>query len=221
MPRFATRLLVTALLGVLLPALASAGTNYAPATHYRWTDASGVVHFSDTIPASVLAGGYDIVNDKGMVVRHVARELTPAERRAAAAATTRAAADRREALQRHLEDTQLLAAYPSDKDLAQSQQAQLQQIRTDIGTLETNLRSQEDSLTELLGHAADLEHANQPVPPGVQKRITEQRRIVNDERTTLVQHRADLARTQARFSAQLDRYRALREKFRNTDDSQP
>ena len=66
--------------GMCAPAFAAPPT---PTTHYRWTDASGVVHFGDTIPSSALAGGYDIVNAQGMVVRHVERELTPAERRAA------------------------------------------------------------------------------------------------------------------------------------------
>ena len=53
----------------------------------------GVVHFSDTIPASALAGGYEIVNNQGRVVRRIGRELTPAQlgnlRRLAAAACVR------------------------------------------------------------------------------------------------------------------------------------
>lgn len=204
--------------GLCVPAFADPPPT--PTTHYRWKDASGVVHFSDTIPSSALAGGYDIVNSQGTVVRHVERELSPAERRAAAAAAARDAAARREAQQRQIEDAQMLAAYPTDKDLQQSQQAQLQQIQTDIASLETNLHSQEDSLTELLAHAADLEHSGQPIPPYVTRRIAEQRQSVNDERAALVQKRADYAKSQARFAAQLDHYRALRAKFRNADDPQ-
>lgn len=217
MRRFPPGLLVAAALacGLCAPAFANPPT---PTTHYRWKDASGVVHFSDTIPSSALAGGYDIVNGQGMVVRHVERELSPAERRAAAALAARTAAAKRDARQRQVEDSQMLAAYPTDKDLQQSQQAQIQQIRADIGSLETNLRSQEDSLTELLAHAADLEHSKQPIPPYVNKRIAEQRQSVNDERAALAQKRSDLARTQARFAAQLEHYRALRAKFQDADD---
>lgn len=215
---FPFSLLVAALLagGVCAPAFAVPPPT--PTTHYRWKDASGVVHFSDTIPSSALAGGYDIVDNRGMVARHVDRELTPAERRAAAAVAARDAATRRDAQQRQLQDAQMLAAYPTDKDLQQSQQAQLQQIRTDIASLETNLRSQEDSLTELLAHAAELEHSKQPIPPYVNTRIAEQRQSVNDERAALVRRHADFARAQARFAAQLERYRALRAKFQSTDD---
>lgn len=217
MRRIALTLLPAALLAaaVTMPAFAGDTT---PTVHYRWKDATGVVHFSDTIPASALAGGYDIVNNDGMVVRHVARELTPAERRAAAALAAQEAEARRVTQRQHLEDAQLLAAYPTDKDLEAFQQAQLKQIEADIDTLQTNLHSQEDSLTELLSHAADLEHSGKPIPPYVNKRIAEQREIVNGERSAVVKRRADLAGTKLRFDAQLQRYRALRAKYQQSDD---
>ncbi len=216
------RLALILLPALLLAACASAqaaATDNTPSVHYRWTDTAGVVHFGDTIPASALAGGYDIVNNAGRVVRHLARELTPVERQAAAAAAAREAAARRATQQQNLQDTQMLSAYPTDKDLEQAQQAQLKQIQTDIATLQFNLRSQEDSLTDLLSHAADLEHAKKPIPPVVNKRISEQREAVNGERNALTQRRADLVNAQAKFAAQLQRYRALRAKYQGNDPS--
>jgi len=213
---------------LLLPALLLAAsavtpvhaTDNTPVVHYRWKDAAGVVHFSDTIPASALAGGYDVVNNDGRVVRHIARELTPTERKAAAAEAARAAAAKRAAQQQSLQDTQMLSAYPTDKDLQQSQQAQLQQIQTDIANLQTNLRSQESTLTDLLAHAADLEHSGQPIPAGVTQRISEQRESVSQERNALVQRRADLAHAQTKFAVQLQHYRALRAKYQGSDAQQ-
>lgn len=213
---------------LLLPALLLAASAVTPvratdntsAVHYRWKDTAGVVHFSDTIPASALAGGYDVVNNDGRVVRHIARELTPTERKAAAAEAARAAAVKRAAQQQSLQDTQMLSAYPTDKDLQQAQQAQLQQIQTDIATLQTNLRSQESTLTDLLAHAADLEHSGQPIPAGVTQRISEQRESVSQERNALVQRRADLAHAQTKFAVQLQHYRALRAKYQGSDAQQ-
>ncbi|MES2405401.1 MAG: DUF4124 domain-containing protein [Pseudomonadota bacterium] len=205
---------------VLLAASAvtpAGATDNSPVVHYRWKDAAGVVHFSDTIPASALAGGYDVVNNDGQVVRHISRELTPAERQAAAVDAARAAAAKRAAQQQSLEDTQLLSAYPTDKDLQQSQQAQLQQLQTDIATLQTNLRSQENTLTDLLAHAADLEHSGKPIPPYVNTRITEQRESVSEERGALTKRRADLADAQTKFATQLQRYRMLRARYQGND----
>lgn len=215
MHRTALALLPVALLALAVALPARAGDT-ATATHYRWKDASGVVHFGDTIPASALAGGYDIVNNDGQVVRHVARELTPDERRAAAAAAAQAAAAKRAVQQQNLADAQMLAAYPNDKALADSQQGQLRQMQMDIQTLQTNLSSQEGTLTELLAHAADLQHAKKPIPPGVASQIAEQRAAVNDERSELAKRRADLAATKARFAAQLARYRELRAKYQGS-----
>lgn len=201
---------------VTLPALAAPPT---VSEHYRWKDPAGVVHFSDTIPASALAGGYDIVDNNGRVVRRVARELTPAERQAAAEAAAKAAAAKRVAAQQHLEDAQMLAAYPTAADLAKSQQGQLRQIEADIKTLQANLGSQEDSLSELLSHAADLEHAKKPIPPYVNKRIAAQRDTVNNERAALAQRRDDLAHAKANFTAQLQRYNALRTQYQAAGSS--
>jgi hypothetical protein len=92
----------------------------------------------------------------------------------------------------------------------------LKQIQADLATLKTNLDSQEDSLAELLSHAADLEHANKPVPPFVSKRIAAQRDTVNDERAALAQRHADLTKAQAKFAAQLQRYRSLRAKYQGS-----
>lgn len=210
--------LTTALIGVGLSASALAANNATPTTHYRWRDASGVVHFGDTIPSSALAGGYDIVNSQGIVVRHVSRELSPAERRAAAAVAARETAARRESQQRKVADAQMLAAYPTEHDLERSQDAQLHQIQTDIATLETNLRSQEDSLTELLAHAADIEQSGKPIPPYVHKRIADQRQTVNSERGTLAQRRTDLVKARQQFAARLQHYRTLRAAFQAADD---
>lgn len=212
-------------LPLLLPALLLAASVVTPAraidnataVHYRWKDAAGVVHFSDTIPASALAGGYDVVDNDGRVVRRVARELTPAERKAAAAEAAREAAAKRAAQRQSLEDSQMLSAYPTDKDLQQAQRAQLQQIQTDIATLQTNLRSQESTLTDLLAHAADLQHSGGPIPAIVNQRIAEQRGTVNQERNALAQRRADLDQAQTKFAEQLQRYRALRAKYQGND----
>lgn len=212
----------------VLPVLASAllllaGTAAAdpptPTTHYRWTDTAGVVHFGDTIPSSALAGGYDVVDNEGRVVRHVGRELTPAERKAAAIAAAKVAEAKRQAQQQSIEDAQMLSAFPTEQALAESQQGQLKQMQVQVTTLETNLRNQEGSLTELLGHAADMEHNKQPIPPYIHTRIAEQRQTVNAERNALARQQNDLAQAKLKFAAQLDHYRKLRARYGGGDDS--
>lgn len=54
-------------LGLLL----MAGVASVHADSYRWRDADGHTHFSDALPAQAAAGGYEVINKQGMVVRRV------------------------------------------------------------------------------------------------------------------------------------------------------
>ncbi len=203
------------LLPVLLTALlcgVAAGQNVTPTTHYRWHDAQGGLHYSDSIPPEAVRFGYDILNDQGLLVRHVNRELTPAERAAAAAEAARIASAKRAADQQALADRQLLAAYPNEAELKEAHDAKLAQMQQNINTTQQNLRSQEQSLADLLAHAAELERSGQSVPVFLRKRVADQRQSVADERNEVIKLQRQRAETAQQFDAELQRYRALRAK---------
>lgn len=196
----------------LLVCTAAGAANVTSTTHYRWRDAQGVVHFGDTIPPEAVPLGYDIVNDQGLVVRHVDRQKTPAEQAAAAAEAARQAKTKRAAQQQALADTQLLAAYPNETELREAHEAKLAQMQQSITATQANLRSQEQSLADLLARAAELEHDNQPMPPYLRKEIASQRQTVADERNEVSRMQNDRAQTARQFDAELLHYRALRAK---------
>lgn len=202
--------LLSASIAVLLClSAAAAARDNTPVFHYRWHDAQGGLHYSDSIPPAVVPLGYDIVNDKGMLVRHVDREKTPAERAAADAEAAKAAAAKRAADDQARADRQLLAAYPTETDLRGAQQAKLAQIQQNIVTTQQNLQSQEKSLADLLAHAADLERSGKSVPPFMTKRLIEQRKSVADERNEMKRLQAQRMATAKQLDAELQRYRTL------------
>jgi hypothetical protein len=177
--------------------------------HYRWHDAQGGLHYSDSIPPDVVHLGYDIVNDNGLLVRHVAREQTPAERAAAEAEAARVAAAKRAADQQTLADQQLLAAYPNEAELRETHQAKLAQMQQTINTTQQNLRSQEQNLAELLAHAADLERSGKPVLPTLRKRLADQRQSVAGERKEVTHLQAEREAMAKQLGKELQRYRML------------
>ena len=192
---------------------AAAGTqSVTPTTHFRWRDAQGVLHYSDSIPPEAVRYGYDVVNDQGLLVRHVEREKTSTERAAAAVAAARQAAAKRVAEQQELADRQLLAAYPDESELKEAHQAKLSQLQQSIDTTKSNLRSQEQSLADLLAHAAELERNGETVPADLRKRVSDQRQSVADERTEVARMEREREQTARQFAAELQRYRALRAK---------
>ncbi len=201
-----------ALIPLLLCASAVWAGNVTPTTHFRWRDAQGVVHYADSIPPEAVRFGYDVVNDQGLVVRHIEREQTATERAAAAAEAARQARTKRAAEQQELADRQLLSAYPNEAELKEAHEAKLAQMQQSINTTQSNLRSQEQSLADLLAHAAELERTGQTVPPFLRKRVTEQRQSVADERNEVARMQRDRRQTAQQFDVEMQRYRMLRAK---------
>ncbi len=83
---------------------------------YKWTDANGKVHYSDTVPPEANDGARKQLSSEGVVRGQVDRALTPEERRAAA---VKADADRkaREIVEeRERRDRALVSTYTSLAD---------------------------------------------------------------------------------------------------------
>ena len=51
----------------------AAGTGH---TQYKWRDASGALHYSDSLPPEAAKSGYEVVNGQGLVIKRVERAKT-------------------------------------------------------------------------------------------------------------------------------------------------
>ena len=203
--------LVIAALALLGCAVAAQAQRANPSDYrYKWRDGTGLLHYSDSLTAEAMKYGYDVVNDRGMTVRHVPRQLTPEERKAAQAEAARTAAARRASERQRQADLQLLAAYPDEDAFRASQHAEIDDLVQHMRTTRLNLRAQEQNLADLLAHAADIERTGKDVPKFLVDRIAEQRQAVAGQRATL--DRQEAAKVQAEHDAekQLQRYRKLR-----------
>ncbi|WP_109124730.1 DUF4124 domain-containing protein [Dyella sp. C11] len=173
--------LVIALLALAAGAHAQSGSHY----RYRWKDSTGLPHYSDSLTSDAIKYGYDLVDDRGLVVQHVDRQLNPEERAAAQKAADEKAAPDRVTQQRARDDVQMLNAYPNEAAYKVSLQENLDNLDQQIGTTRSNLRSQEKALTDLLTRAGDMERNKQPVPKNLNDSIAKQRDVVARQRDTL------------------------------------
>jgi small-conductance mechanosensitive channel len=202
--------LVIAMLALTSAAYAAQTPQAASHYRYRWVDGSGLPHYSDSLTSDALKFGYDLVNDRGLVVQHVDRQLSPEERAAAQkAAEAKAAADR-VAQQQQRNDTQMLNAYPTEASFKTSQQENLDSLDQQINTTKSNLRSQEKALTDLLTRAGDLERAKQPVPKTLNDSIAKQRDIVAHQRDALDRQQTTRDGTVQKNAMDLQHYRDLK-----------
>lgn len=184
----------------LLGSIASAqATQHAdtPSRHYRWVDAAGLPHYSDTLGAKALRHGYDVLSADGRVLRHVGRATTPAN----VAATP--------GTHQHQRDRQLLVAYPTETAFKAAQQARIDQLDRQRRTTRMNLDSQEANLAQLLGRAADFSRRGKSIPEALIQRIALQRKSVNTQRGLLDRLQVKRAAAQNKSAARLTHYRAL------------
>lgn len=179
-------------------------------TRYKWHDGQGLMHFSDSLTAEAMKYGYELVNDRGMVVQRVPRQLNAEERAVANKLAAEQEAKRRAAQERANAEAQMLSAYPDEESYKISLQQTLDTIDQQIHTTQINLRSQEKALTDLLGRAADIENTKDTVPKFLVDSIAAQRNVVAAQRNTLQRQRALRAQTVQAQAKQLARYRELR-----------
>ena len=176
---------------------------------YKWVDGKGLPHFSDSLSQDAIKYGYDVVNDQGMVVQHVQRQLSPEERAAAQKQAAQLAATQRAAQDRVRADEQLLDTYPDEAAYKAALQQALANMDQQIHTSKLNLRSQEQALTELLGRAAEFEHNKQSLPKSLQDGIAKQRGVVSGLQALLQRQQAQRAQAMQAQTQQLAHYRAL------------
>jgi hypothetical protein len=116
---------------------------------YKWTDANGKVHYSDTVPPEANDGARKQLSSEGVVRGQVERALTPEERRAAA---VKADADRkaREIVEeRERRDRALVSTYTSLADFDRVRDRALGVLDAEINGLTSQLTGLNNKRAEL------------------------------------------------------------------------
>ncbi|HEX7768774.1 MAG TPA: DUF4124 domain-containing protein [Dokdonella sp.] len=177
---------------------------------YKWRDASGNLHYSDSLPPEAAKYGYEIVNPQGIVVKRVAREKTAAELAAAKAAAAREKAELEMLEARARADAQLLANFPQESDLLRAQRQRIEMLDQHVNAARISLRNQEQALAELLGNAADSERAGKAVSERESSQIADMRKQVDRQRDIVGRREAERRDAGARFESEVQRYRELK-----------
>lgn len=177
---------------------------------YRWVDAHGLPHYSDSLTSDALKYGYDVINSNGMVMTHVQKQLTPEERAAAQKQAAEAAAKQRAIEDQKSKDILLLNTYSDEAALKTEQQQVLDNLDEQMATTRVNLHSQDAALTDLLNRAADEERAKKPVPKFLTDQIATQRNVVANERALLERQKANREAVAQQQVQELQHFRELK-----------
>jgi len=177
---------------------------------YKWTDGEGNLHYADALPPEAVKFGYEIVSAQGVVIKHVDRPKTAEERATAKADLAKAQAAKESQEARVRNDQQMIAAYPTEEDLKRAQHQQSDMMDQNLNSARISLQSQERSLAELLGHAAELDSSGKPVPAPLAKKIGDMRKQVEEQRSYIARKEKERDDAVAHFDDELAHYRSLK-----------
>lgn len=171
----------------------SRGKARADATqHYKWEDAQGRIHFSDTLPVEALNQGRTIYRN-GRVVGQVERALTPEEREEQERLERERLAQEALAQEQQQALELLEQSYP-DPQSVKADFAQRKVFLTDrITASQATINQHRRVLLDRLERAAEIELKGKKVPKKLADSIQEAVNVVRH-------HRLDIEQTNARIS---------------------
>lgn len=177
---------------------------------YRWVDAEGKVHYTDTLPPEAVNQARDEISRSGTTVGRVDRALTPEERAAREAEEAEAARLAAIKAEQDKMDAVLMGSYATEADLERAYRERFDLLDQSLEAARVGIRSQEKSLEDQLAHAASLERAGKPVPATVQSTIAAARKQVEDQREYLRKRETERQNLQTEYDGILQRYRLLK-----------
>lgn len=177
---------------------------------YRWVDAEGKVHYTDSLPPEAVNQARDELNRSGMAVNRVDRALTEEERVAMEAEEAEARREAELKAERDKMDAVLLGSYATEADLERAYRERFDLLDQSLEAARVGIRSQEKSLNDLLAHAAGLERSGKPVPSSVQSSITAAHSQVDEQRAFLAKRERERENLQSEYDGIVARYRELK-----------
>ncbi|AVP95819.1 hypothetical protein C7S18_00765 [Ahniella affigens] len=197
------------LLGTLLAAsVAAQGNQEKPKKLYRWVDAQGNVHYSDTVPSDEIKNGrQEIV---GSSVKTVARQKTPEELEAERQAALVEAELKRIRDAQDIADRALLMTYTSETDLFSARDKEIEGVDGTLATNKMAIASHEKALTDMLDSAAEFERAKKPVPKTMTDSINKIRKDLEEQRRLSTQYEASKLQIKSDYDKKLARYLELK-----------
>jgi hypothetical protein len=145
--------------------LAAATPAHAQSTKkmYRYYDAEGKMVVDYRVPDEYVAGGYEVLNAKGMVIQVVPRELTAEEKAQRDSEEKQRLAAEAEAERLREWDESLMLRYSSIEDIEAARERALRELRIRVSILKSNKRSLKQKVENYQVQAADLERSGQEV----------------------------------------------------------
>ena len=189
--------------------------NVAPAVQsrdlYRYYNDEGNMVVDYQVPAKYVGGGYEVLNDVGVVIKVVPRELTEEEKQAADAQQTleQQALVEQERLRKW--DESLLIRYSAIADIEDARERALRELRIRVSILKSNKRSLKHQVENYQAQAADLERSGQQVDVARLRVIEDLQGEINITDRAIADRQLEIEQVSAAYQLDIERFGMLLE----------
>jgi hypothetical protein len=176
-------------------------------TIQKWTDANGVVHYGDAPPPEAVKTDRTLLNEHGVPVGTIPRQLTPEEYEAAQK-------QREEEARRRAQDSFLLSTYNRVSDIERARDEQLALVDAQIELAKSSLTASDQRIESLKKRMSGFKpYSDNPnarrLPDALAGEVVQALGERRSVRETLARHEARREELRAKFDADIDRYREL------------
>lgn len=195
-------------LGLTLATLLAAAAGPAASANIQcWTNRAGIFECSDRLPPEYAQERTDVRNRQGIVIdtREAAKTPAQIEREAQEAAAREQ--EQRRAARQAAHDRMLLSTYLDEADLQRAAERNLLSVDSIIGLLQRNVDSLEEQASQLERRRA--QRAGRDSEALAEDLARNQRQLAT-AREQLAARQQERAALEARFEADLARYRELK-----------
>ncbi len=187
----------------------------APAAHsrdlYRYYNAQGSMVVDYRVPTDYVAGGYEVLNEEGVVIRVVPRELTPGEREVVDAQQQLDELARKEEERLRKWDESLLLRYSTIADIEDARERGLRDYRIRVSILKSNRRSLKQQVENYQIQAADQERSGRQVDMAQLSAIEDLQGEIGITDRAIVEREREIDEVAASYQRDIERFELLLE----------
>jgi hypothetical protein len=190
----------------LLPFLLALAALPVQAKMYKWVDAQGNVHYTDTLPPTAASQGNAELSKSGNVIR---KTESAEERQKRLAAEAEAKERKKLADEQARKDRALLSTYSSEKEIDLARDRALEHHNSVIGSAQARLKQLEPSARELAQKIQEASKNGKPAPTHLKQQYAAKQGEADEARRTIKANEEALVSVRERYEAEKVRFRQL------------
>ncbi len=181
----------------------------AAARLYRWVDADGKVHYTDSLPPDQVRRGHDELDRRGITVRRVERAKT-AEEIAAEKRIERLRKEQQKLIEKQkAEDRVLLRTFRSVDDIKLTRDGKIATIDSMIAVDRGNIKRTKRRLEQMQDHAAQIEKRGQTVSKRYLANIAQLRDEIRNTYAAILRRERSKDEIFKRYARDIERFKKI------------